>query len=457
MRLLLVNVINPKRQVETSLRPLGLAYLASSLRADRADLELEITHTCSSRLLDRFRPHMVGLSSVTQNFGLAARYARMCKDFGAYVIAGGVHITMLPESLTRDMDAGVLGEGEETMVEVVRLLAEGNAGGADLKKVKGVVFHDPGGGIQSTGRRPLIDPLDRIPYPARDLLYRRTGNIYLVSSRGCPFDCRFCASSSFWAKARSFSAGYVLDEIRSVAEAYRPSHISFWDDLFAADRKRLGEIAEGVNADGIAGRIAFSATCRAELVDEEIVGQLKGMNVVQVSMGLESGSNRILKSLKGGGASVEKNGRAVKLLVGAGIRPVGSFVIGAPEETVEDLERTLAFIREMPLARVGVFVLTPLPGTDLWNEAKAAGLVHDTMNWDDLAIDLDHNPRKIIMASRIPRRTLLRWYARLRREARRKSFKSRMTRFLRAPGSLPASARRRLSVMKEHLVMRFTS
>ena len=457
MRLLLVNVINPKRPIETSLRPLGLAYLASSLRADRAGLELEISHTCSMRLLERFRPHIVGLSSVTQNFGLAADYARMCKAFGAYVIVGGVHITMLPESLTRDMDAGVLGEGEETMVEIVRLLAEGNAGGADLSSVKGVVFHDPDGGIRTTGKRPLIDPLDRIPFPARDLLYQRTGNIYLVSSRGCPFDCRFCASSRFWAKARSFSAGYVLDEIRSVAETYRPAHISFWDDLFTADRRRLGEIAKGVIADGITARIAFSATCRAELVDEEIVGRLKEMNVVQVSMGLESGSDRILKSLKGEGASVIKNGRAVRLLAEAGIRPVGSFIIGSPEETVEDLARTLAFIREMPLARVGVFVLTPLPGTDLWDEAKAAGKVSDAMNWGDLAIDLNDNPRKIIMASRISRRALLRWYARLRREARRKLFKFRVERFLRAPGSLPASLRRRLSVMKEHLVMRFTS
>jgi anaerobic magnesium-protoporphyrin IX monomethyl ester cyclase len=455
MRLLLVNVIDPKRQVETSLQPLGLAYLASYLRNHLDGLDIRISHLCSDRLLKAFQPDIVGLSSVTQNFGLAKRFARLCKARGSLVIAGGVHISLLPHNLTPDMDIGVLGEGEETMLEIVQALKTEGFRRDSFWPIQGLVFRDKNGKIQLSGQRPLIQPLDKLPFPARDLLYGRTGNMYLMSSRGCPFHCRFCSSSRFWGSSRCFSPDYVVNEILAVLERYRPSHISFWDDLFVANKQRLRDIVSQIVKTGIHNGTTFSVTCRAELLDEEVVKLLSRMNVTNVSMGLESGSERILKELKGEGASVAQNARAVRLLDNEGLHSTASFCIGSPRETAEDLQETLRFIKEMPLAKVGIFLLTPLPGTELWQSAKERGLVSDDMNWEALSMDLHKHSEKIIMASRIPHKAMIRWYYRLRREAVRKHLEALVRRFLRNPRSLPVSIRRKLHVLGNHLAMRF--
>jgi radical SAM superfamily enzyme YgiQ (UPF0313 family) len=206
---------------------------------------------------------------------------------------------------------------------------------------------------------------------------------------------------------------------------------------------------------GIQSKTTFSVTCRAELVDEEVVQLLREMNVTTVSMGLESGSERILRELKGGGASVAKNICAVRLLEKQGIQPIGSFCIGSPQETEADLKETFRCIKELPLAKVGVFILTPLPGTDLWESAKQTGQVSDDMNWDNLAMDPKHTPNKIIIASQIPREVLLRWYYRIRRLALFKAIWAKAKRFLKDPASLPVSARRRMYILKDHITKRF--
>ncbi len=458
MRLLLVNAIHTKRQVETSLQPIGLAYLASYLRANVDPLEIKIANTCSERMLNDFRPDMVGISSVTQNFGLAKRYAGMCKAAGSFVVAGGVHITLLPHNLTADMDVGVIGEGEETLLDLVQKASGNGFRVEDLERIRGIVFRDPEGGLRKTALRESIQPLDKLPFPARDLLYERTGNIHLMSSRGCPFECRFCSSSQFWKHFRAFSPAYVIEEIRSVVTRYRPDYLSFWDDLFVADRKRLQSIVSEIRRADMHTRVAFSVACRAELVDEEVVSLLQQMNVTHVSMGLESGSDKILKDLKGAQASVTQNERAISLLDKAGIQAIGSFIIGSPEERIEDLEETLRFIKAAPLARVGIFVLTPLPGTDVWDKAKEAGQVCDDMDWETLFMDLDRNRKeKVAISNHIPRETLFQWYDRLKMEAFRKRVQSLTRRFLKNPGGLPASAYRRLRILKNHLTIRFFS
>jgi anaerobic magnesium-protoporphyrin IX monomethyl ester cyclase len=457
MRLLLVNAIHTKRQVETSLQPIGLAYLASYLRTHVDTLGIRIANNCSERMLHDFRPDIVGISSVTQNFGLAKRFARMCKAAGSFVITGGVHLTLLPHNLTPDMDIGVIGEGEETLLEIVEKGLKDGFEGRDFEQIRGIVFRDEDGSLRNTMPRERIQPLDKLPFPARDLLYKRTGNIHLISSRGCPFQCRFCSSSQFWGHFRAFSPSYVVEEIRSVMAQYRPDHISFWDDLFVADKQRLKGIVSEIRGANIHTRVAFSVACRADLVDEEVVDLLRQMNVTHVSMGLESGSDKILRDLKGAPASVKQNARAIGLLDKEGILVIGSFCIGSPQERVEDLEETLRFIKRMPLAKVGIFVLTPLPGTDLWEKAKEAGQVSDDMDWETLFMDLNHNPKKVVISHHIPRETLTRWYGRLKREAFRKRLQALARRLRRNPGSLPSSAHRRLNVLKDYLTTRFLS
>ncbi len=447
-----------RREVETSVRPLGLACLAAFVRGRHPDVEIRI----SSRLpgpSDRFRPDLVGISSVTPNFPAAVELAREAKARGHRVVAGGIHISLVPENLTADMDVGVVGEGEETFTEIVEAVEE--SGGAPVGpdrflEIPGTIIRKGDGTLQSAQPRPLIDPIDRLPKPARDLLHPTATNLYLVSSRGCPFRCTFCSSAAFWDRARYFSAEYVVGEVASLAADYRARHLSFWDDLFIAPPERFRAIAAGIRDEGLHKRISFSVAARADRVDEETAAVLRSMNVVQASIGLESGSDRVLQALKGPKSSVARGRRAVAALHEAGIAVTASFVIGAPGETRADVLRTRALIRELPLARIGVYRLTPLPGTALWYEAERLGLVSDKMDWRRLAMD-DSGRRTdpVVFPGPLGPTELGRLHRALLHTAGRRRAIHLAARLTKSPRSMLASARRRLASYTEHLRIRY--
>ena len=447
-----------RREVETSVRPLGLACLAAFVRERHPDVEIRI----SSRLpgpSDRFRPALVGISSVTPNFPAAVELAREAKARGHRVVVGGIHISLVPENLTADMDVGVVGEGEETFAEIVEAVRESDGGTVDPARVRdipGTILRQGDGTLQSAQPRPLIDPIDRLPRPARDLLHPTATNLYLVSSRGCPFRCTFCSSAAFWDRARYFSAGYVVGEIASLAADRRVRHLSFWDDLFVAPPERFRAIVAGIRDQGLHERVSFSVAARADRLDEETAAELRSMNVVQASIGLESGSDRILQALKGPNNSVAQGRRAVAALHGEGIAVTASFIVGAPGETRADVLRTRALIRELPLASVGIYRLTPLPGTDLWDEAKRNGLVSDRMDWRRLAMD-DSGRRAdpVVFPGPLGRTELRGLHRTLLRTAGRSRASHLAARLVKSPRSMLAAARRRLASYTEHLRIRY--
>ena len=128
----------------------------------------------------------------------------------------------------------------------------------------------------------------------------------MFSSRGCPYRCRFCASSAYWDKLRFFSADYVVNEIGVLVEDYKVKFITFYDDMFISNVKRLKEIADGLDREGLLGKVKFSCSCSAPNITDEVARILKEMNVVSVGMGLESGSDKTLTYLKGKAFSVAK-------------------------------------------------------------------------------------------------------------------------------------------------------
>jgi len=458
LRILLINAIDRRREVETSVRPLGLASLAAFVRERRPDVEFRI----SSHLpgpSDPFRPDIVGISSVTPNFPAAVEIAREARARGHLVVAGGIHISLVPENLTAYMDVAVAGEGEETFAEIVDTVRDGSGGKIEpdrFLEIPGTICRQRDGALRAAAPRPLIDPIDRIPRPARDLLHPTSANLYLVSSRGCPFQCIFCSSAAFWERARYFSAGYVVGEVASLVADYSARHVSFWDDLFVAPPERFRAIVAGIRAEGLQARLSFSAAAHAARVDEEVASALRSMNVAQVSIGLESGSDRILSTIKGPNASVVQGRRAVAALHGEGIAVTASFVIGAPGETMEDVRRTRALIRELPLARVGVYRLTPLPGTPLWEEASRIGLVSDGMDWRRLSMDdAGRRADPVVFPGPLGQSELRRLHRALLRTARRKRALYLAARLAKSPRSMLASARRRLASYTEHLRVRY--
>jgi len=387
MRLLLVDCIGDARSyLENKYPAIGLAYLASHLRESPLKADIEIAASNVEEAIVEFRPDVVGISSVSQNFNKAREIASICKDIGSRVVVGGIHISSLPSCLNRNMDIGVIGEGEETFLQLLRLY-DGTWDAKVLHKVEGIVFHS-GNALEVTPARPLVEPLDRLPFPARDLLRNEGNEAYMFTSRGCPYRCIFCASSRFWLKWRRFSAQYVVNEIKDLLRCYpHVRTIKMFDDLFIADRKRLEQIAELLRSEGLHKRVNLLVSATANLIDDEIVGLLKQMNVTEVGIGLESGCERTLAFLKQGVTCVQDNANAIRKLKDSGIWVTGTFVIGSPKETREDIMETLNFIRKTPLDKASVFILTPYPNTPLWDILTDKGLFsRDTLDSVDWSI-----------------------------------------------------------------------
>ena len=402
LKVLFIDAINPLRELERRYPSLSLGYLVSALRSEfgQDTFEFRIVYNHVAKELADFHPDVVGIRCVSQNYNWARKYAQMAKRQGLPVLMGGVHISAMPTSLSDDMDVAVIGEGEETIVELMRLfIARGRFDVDHLSDIRGIAYWRDGQ-LAFTEARALIPQLDDIPFPARDLL-KIDKHTYMFTSRGCPYHCSFCFSTRFWRKKVRFaSAQYVVNEIKEIISNYDVEFISFYDDLFIANRRRLEQIVSLLEEENIVGRVKFSCNCRANLVREEVVRLMKRMGMVSVGMGLESGSDRVLRYLKGENISVADNEKAVALLNRYGIAANASFVIGSPTETRGEILETLGFIKKSnDLSYVDTYVLTPLPGTPVWKYAESRGLVSDDMDWDMLSIDFATNYRNAIILS----------------------------------------------------------
>jgi radical SAM superfamily enzyme YgiQ (UPF0313 family) len=417
-KILFISAINPASEVERRYPDLGLAYLAGSLRDafGAAALEIRIINEKVDDVIEEFAPDLIGIRAVSQNYNFAKKYAREAKKHGVPVLIGGVHISSLPMTLTEDMDAGCIGEGERTIVELVRLFLETGKLAADgLSKIQGIVYHDGERLCKSKVREPIVK-LDTVAKAAKDLL-ALGHHSYLFTSRGCPYRCVFCSSSIYWDKLRFFSAERVVEEIHELVDVYGVKLISFYDDLFVANTKRLKEIVALLEKTDLLDRVKFTCSSSATKITEETVKALKAMNIVSVGMGLESGCERTLKYLKGEAFSVENNSESIRLLNKYGISANASFVIGSPEETEADIMETYAFIRDNPLSLVDVYVITPYPGTAIWEYAKKRELVSDDMDWAKLNINFEVNSKNaIILSETLSREKILALYKRFRRQ-----------------------------------------
>lgn len=417
LRILLVNAINPYVEVERRYPNLGLGYLIASARKSipRMDIDFRIVDRHVDRAIEGFQPHLAGVTSVSQNFTIARDYARLLSRHGVPVIMGGVHITSLPHLLPEGAAAACLGEGENTFVDIIRARMNGTLDADTLSRIPGLAYRRDGEIVHSPDRNP-VENLDDLPMPAREYLEVRP-HTYMFTSRGCPYRCSFCSSSRFWSNLRFFSADYVTEEIDLLNKRHNVRMISFFDDLFAANRKRLVEIVARLEKKNLLGKLKFTCSLRANIIDRELAQILARMGVVSVGIGFESGDEATLAYLKAGSVKVAHNFRAVDILKKEGIRVNGSFVIGAPLEGHDQIQRTYDFVRHSGLDLFDVYVLTPYPGTPVWDYAKGRGLVDESaMDWSRLDVNFYKSADKaVILSEKLSRDEIVAWYRKFRR------------------------------------------
>lgn len=386
--------------------PGGLVYVATSLKSALPWVEVEIIDINYDDVYGRLMEgefDLIGIGAMTVDFGKAIKLAERLKQKSSKpIIIGGVHISVLPSSLKPCFDVAVIGEGERTMQELVELYErEGEFSPDKLQAINGLAFFRDGQVVRTEPREP-IERLDDIPIPNWSLVnrgyFRRRATIRwgkfgvrgsLLTSRGCPYKCTFCSSKRMWGRPRFHSPQYVVRLVKDLVSRYNVSHIQIWDDLFAVDKKRLRRIAVALEEEKLTRTVEFSCTARTNLIDDEMCEILRTMNVKSVCFGIESGSERVLQSLKTGQISVEDNRRAVELCTKHEIESHLSIIFGSPGEKIEDMRETLHFLDfaiQKGATYILTFIMTPYPQTEMWEIAKNRGKVYNDMDWELLSL-----------------------------------------------------------------------
>ena len=341
------------------------------------------------RRLARFKPDVIGVTSVTMNFPLAVQTLQYCKRKApeAVAVMGGPHVTFTAEETLRkypEVDIVVRGEGEETMRELVRALEHGES----LERVRGLSFRRNGETVK-TGDRPFIADLDALPMPDRTLfplsryLAMRVP-VSVLSSRGCPMDCSFCVGYRMTGRKGRFRDPLkVVDEIEA-SRGLGFEEVCIDDDLFTRKRSHVFPICDEILRRGLEMNLYIFA--RVDTVDEPLLKKLREAGCRMICFGLESGNQKVL-DLAHKRATPEKARRAVDLCKEVGISPLGSFILGLPGETRETMEETISFAQSLGIP-YGFHLLSPFPGTRVRERASEFGL--KILNDDWSLYDADH-------------------------------------------------------------------
>jgi anaerobic magnesium-protoporphyrin IX monomethyl ester cyclase len=399
--------------------PLGTLYAASWLRQHGYEVALFDAMLAESegewgRALDEHKPQYAVIYEDNFNYlskmcllrmrEAAFKMIDMAKARGCTVILCGADVTdHYDKYLEHGADYCILGEGEETLLELLNQI-EGKSE-AGFESILGLAYQSPVPNLESeienrkskivNRRRPDITDLDKLPFPAWDLVdIQKYKSIWLehhgyfsmnmVTTRGCPFHCNWCAKPIWGQRYNSRSPENVVAEMKWLKETFAPDHIWFADDILGLKPHWLERFAVLVNeAQAV---IPFKCLQRADLVNEKTASALAKAGCKTVWIGAESGSQKILDAMDKGD-KVEDIYRAASLLKANGIE-VGFFLqFGYPGETWDDVQKTLKMVRECAPDDIGISVSYPLPGTKFYERVKLElGKKQNWIDSEDLAM-----------------------------------------------------------------------
>lgn len=344
-------------------------------------------------VFSRYKPGIIGITCMSAKYPSALKVAqiyRSCVPDGI-IIWGGQHPTIRTEQVLSSglADVVVRGEGEETLTELVGHLKEVGLGNG-LDKIRGISFRR-NDSIIHTEERGLLPDIDSLGFPARDLLMKPIRNkaIYgaMITSRGCPFRCGYCSARAIWSrKVRYRSIPRVIEEIEMVKEQYGIRDFFLWDDCLTTGRTRTLELMSAIKKT----KIRWACTTRVDIVDRQILKEMRQAGCVSIDYGIESGSDRMLKKI-GKDTTRDQIADAIRDTADAGIIPNAFLMIGFPDETEEDIRSTIEFARTTKAWLLCLSVFTPYPGTPLFERAKELGLIGDDFDWTETSHQSSRN------------------------------------------------------------------
>lgn len=390
----LYSLITSKAKYKVVMVPVGLLYIAASLERDGHQVEIvdgEVDNLTPRGLVKRIeesQPDIVGASATTVDFEDVNIALREVKEkFNVITILGGAHATVLPDQVLREnphIDYLVRGEGEITARELLRQLGrKGNP-----SQVDGVSYRE-GKGIAHNTVRSLMPNLDENCLPARHLIDQRKyfspvpgkgmrRRTAIQAMRGCPFKCIYCYRM-FGNRVRFRNPVLIVDEIEDCINNYGVENVNFIDDTFMVNAGRVFELCEEIAR----RKLKFYWHCftRADTIREDLLKIMKKAGCKQISIGVESGNQKILDRVKKG-TTLMQYVQAYKLLGEVGFEKRGSFILGLPYDNAATLRDTIDFAKKLKLDRAFFNISTPYPGTQMFGMAeKGEGLRLTTELW----------------------------------------------------------------------------
>jgi len=362
---------------------LGLAYLAGAARRAGFPVAVveahaeDLSHAEVVRAVADQGSRLVGLTSTTFNWPVVAALAREIRQAlpEALVVVGGPQLSLFPEECMTEaaIDVAVVGEGDEVIVELLERVEQGS----ELAGVPGTLVR-VGDEVARADERPPLTDLDRLALPALDLLpIRRYRSLTLprpfvsmVTSRGCPYRCRYCSQAYVGGAHREHGVERVLEEIRRALEVFGAREIVFFDETFTLDRERVLAICRGILDSGL--RPSWDVRTRADLLDDELLAAMREAGCASIHVGIEAGSERV-RRLMNKRLDLDKGWRALTRARSLGIGTRGYFMLGYPGETGEEMEETIRLATELPLDWASFTITTTLPGTDIYRDARSSG------------------------------------------------------------------------------------
>jgi len=350
---------------------MGLPSLGAMLKQHGHDVTIYCQSIRAARVEDLLAADIVGISTTTSTAPEAYRLADMCREAGKPVMLGGVHVTFCTDEALQHADYTVCGEAEQVICPLVQRIAAG----APVDDLPGV-FTEPGQAPADVPAQCRVQDLNALPFPDLSLVkgWRRDGPVTpMLTSRGCPHDCKFCSVAPMFGRHYRFrNAESVLEELALL----KPRGTTFfYDDNFAASRRRTVELLEGMLSRGL--KTNWAAQVRADVSrDRELMELFRRSGCHRVYVGYESISAATLDEYDKG-STVEEIVDSVRIFHEHGIKTHGMFVLGSDSDDMQAIRETSRFARRHHINSVQFMVLTPLPGTRTFDELDAAGRVFE--------------------------------------------------------------------------------